>query len=53
MRGDKVTIEAGYKYYNRDLREIIDTAILFQGYISKVNSKIPIELELEDNMWKL
>lgn len=51
LRGDKVQIEAGYKYYNKTGREILDTAILFDGYISKVHSKIPIELELEDNMW--
>lgn len=51
LRGDKVQIDAGYKYYNKTGREILDTAILFDGYISKVHSKIPIELELEDNMW--
>lgn len=53
LRGDKVSIEAGYKYYNKTGREILDTEIMFTGYISKVNSKIPIELELEDNMWLL
>lgn len=53
LRGDKVTINAGYKYYNKAHREIEDTAQYFSGYITKVNSKIPIELELEDNMWKL
>ena len=51
LRGDKVSIEAGYKYFNKTGREVIDTDIMFTGYISKVNSKIPIELELEDNMW--
>lgn len=51
LRGDKVTIEAGYKYFNRTDREILDTAIMFTGYVTKVGSKIPIELELEDNMW--
>ena len=53
LRGDKVQIEAGYKYYNRTGREILDTEIMFTGYVSKVNSKIPIELELEDSMWLL
>lgn len=53
LRGDAVTIEAGYKYFNNANREITDTSILFTGYVSKVLSKIPIELELEDNMWKL
>lgn len=53
MRGDRVTIEAGYKYINEQNREVLDTAQMFRGFISKVHSKIPIELELEDNMWKL
>ena len=53
LRGDKVSIEAGYKYYNKTGREVLDTEIMFTGYISKVNSKIPIELELEDSMWLL
>ena len=51
LRGDKVQIEAGYKYFNKTGREVIDTGIMFTGYISKVHSKIPIELELQDNMW--
>lgn len=53
LRGDKVSIEAGYKYYNKTGREILDTEIMFTGYISKVNSKIPVEMELEDSMWLL
>lgn len=53
LRGDKVQIEAGYKYYNKTGREVLDTEIMFTGYISKVGSKIPIELELEDSMWLL
>ena len=53
LRGDRVVIQAGYTYYNREGREITDTSEMFRGYISKVHSKIPIELDLEDNMWKL
>lgn len=53
MRGDKVKIEAGYKYFNQQQIEITDTSVLFEGYISKVGSKIPIELDIEDNMWIL
>lgn len=53
LRGDKVFLTAGYKYYDRLGNEVIDDAIIFQGFISKVHSQIPIELELEDNMWKL
>jgi hypothetical protein len=53
LRGDKVTIEAGYKYFDGAGAEKSDTSIMFEGYISKVTSKKPIELECEDNMWKL
>lgn len=53
LRGDKVQVEAGYKYYNKTGREVIDTEIMFTGYVTKVGSKIPIELEMEDSMWLL
>ncbi|HEY4063205.1 MAG TPA: hypothetical protein VGM30_14965 [Puia sp.] len=53
LRGDKISIEAGYKYFNKSHQEVTDTAIMFQGYITKVSSKIPMEMELEDNMWLL
>lgn len=53
LRGDKITVVAGYRYYNAAHREIEDTAQFFSGYITKVNSKIPIQLDLEDNMWLL
>lgn len=53
LRGDRISIIAGYKYYNKAHREIEDTATYFTGFVTKVNSKIPIELELEDNMWLL
>ena len=53
LRGDKVSIVAGYKYFNNAHREIEETAQFFNGYISKVGSKSPIELELENNMWVL
>jgi hypothetical protein len=53
LRGDKIKIVAGYKYFDKAGREITDTATMFEGYISKVGSKIPIECELEDNMWLL
>ena len=43
LRGDKVTIVAGYKYYNNEHREIEETAQFFSGYISKVGSKKPID----------
>lgn len=53
LRGDKVTITAGYKYFDKNRREIEDISPMFAGFITKVGSKIPIELELEDNMWLL
>ncbi|HEV9037595.1 MAG TPA: hypothetical protein VGQ51_13265, partial [Puia sp.] len=51
LRGDAVTIASGYKYFTTGNRELTDTSTMFTGYISKVRSKIPIEIELEDNMW--
>jgi len=53
LRGDKITITAGYKYFNKDHREVEDVSTIHTGFITKVGSKIPIELEIEDNMWKL
>lgn len=53
LRGDTVKIEAGYRYFNQSGSEVTDTSVMFTGYISKVSSKKPINLELEDNMWKL
>ena len=43
-RGDSVTIDIGY-YPNMQRR--------FTGYISKVNSTLPITIECEDQMWAL
>ncbi len=53
LRGDQVTVQAGYKYLNAAGQSVNDIATLFKGYISKVGSKIPIECEIEDNMWLL
>lgn len=54
LRGDKVTLNAGYKYRTPSMvRAVDDTALLFEGYVSKVHSKIPIEFDIEDNMWLL
>lgn len=60
LRGDKVTIRFGYRYY-RNGNEVLDLPAdsknqplyQFQGYITEVGSKKPIELKCEDNMWKL
>lgn len=53
LRGDKITISGGYKYFNTQGKEIVDVSKFFEGYISKVTSKKPFVLECEDNMWKL
>ena len=43
-RGDKVTIDLGYDYnFQR----------VFEGYVSKVHPKTPLEIECEDAMWLL
>jgi hypothetical protein len=43
-RGDQVKIEAGY-YPNK--------RVIFNGYISKIHAKIPVEIECEDRMFLL
>lgn len=53
LRGDKVLLTAGYKYYDKAGVEVVEDSVIFDGFISKVHSQIPIELELEDNMWLL
>ncbi|MCC8426578.1 hypothetical protein [Mucilaginibacter sp. UR6-11] len=52
LRGDQVTVIAGYKYKLGN-QNFVDTATIFEGYISRVSSKKPFVLECEDNMWKL
>ena len=52
LRGDHVTIEAGYRYFLAG-KEVTQTTVIFTGYISKVTSKKPLEFLVEDNMWKL
>ena len=56
LKGDKVNIAFGYRYYkdqNNLVNEKEETAIIFEGYITEVTSKKPIELKCEDNMYKL
>lgn len=53
LKGDRVHIESGYKYYNIQGAEVLEKTTLFDGWISQVHSKIPITLDVEDNMWKL
>ncbi len=58
MRGDKITIAAGYKYPSFEKANgtyVYATTInrIFTGFISAVDAKIPVKLSCEDNMWKL
>lgn len=53
LKGDSIRIEAGYRYYDKLGNEINNYNVLFQGYISRVDSKTPVKLYCEDNMWQL
>lgn len=53
LRGDKVTLQAGYWYNNEQGQQVQQVSLLFTGYISKVHSKMPITLECENEAWIL
>lgn len=55
LRGDKVSLIGGYKYFasKNAARETTTTNSILTGYVSRVSSAIPIEIEIEDNMWLL
>lgn len=54
LRGDKISVYLGYNYQPTQGGDYVDQLNLeFQGYITKVNPKIPMEIECEDNMWLL
>ncbi len=53
LRGDAIKISAGYIHKDAAGREVREMPEYFTGYITKVGSKIPIELELQDNMYLL
>ncbi len=54
LRGDKITIEAIYWYEGLDGSEVTpDYITLFKGYITKINPRMPVEIECEDNMFLL
>ena len=50
-RGDALTVSYGYYRYDKRGNETLEVATVFQGFISKVESKKPIVLDCEDNMW--
>jgi len=58
LRGDKITISAGYSYISRvnadgSLTYSTVTNTIFSGFISSIESKSTIKLHCEDNMWLL
>ena len=53
LRGDKIEVQAGYIFIDVNGQEQDDANILFSGYVSKVQNKMPIEIECEDNMYAL
>jgi hypothetical protein len=55
LKGDKLTINFGYRYQDKLGNEKLELPKypIFEGYITDVGSKKPIELKCEDNMWKL
>ena len=59
MRGDKVTLDYGYRYFKGN-KEVFEGTFdsnkgehLCSGWISEVTSKKPIEFKVEDNFYKL
>lgn len=55
MRGDIITISLGYYNDNMDGTETLEMpdAPQFEGYITKISNRNPIEIMCEDEMWKL
>lgn len=54
MRGDKVKIECFYIYWDENLNEKqTEKRTVFDGYITKINAKTPVEIDIEDNMYLL
>ena len=54
LRGDTITLDDGYQFWDKNLN--LQPAVMqriITGYIAQVKSKQPIELDIEDNMWKL
>jgi hypothetical protein len=57
MRGDRIEIYLGYWIYNHNTgEEELDLDLVnpqFSGYINKISARVPVEIECEDEMWKL
>jgi hypothetical protein len=59
MRGDRVIVDYGYRFFlkGKEIKEGTfdekSNSHLFDGWVSQVTSKKPIEFKFEDNFWKL
>lgn len=53
MRGDTITIDWGYIYYDRLGNELSLTVRVFEGFVSAVTIKKPFVLNIENNMYVL
>lgn len=53
LRGDAVTIQWGYIYYDNQGNELNPMFEVFKGFIAGVGAKKPFVLKLEDNMYQL
>lgn len=55
LRGDKISIAVGYWIDDMKGGEqlVMPTVPQFVGYITKIKNRAPIEIECEDEMWKL
>jgi len=52
LRGDRISVQLGY-YYNPGNGYITQLNEEFNGFITKINPKMPMEIECEDMMWLL
>lgn len=54
MRGDTVSISNGYRFKNQSgVESTTGLKEIFKGFVSKVISSVPIEIECEDNFYLL
>ena len=53
LRGDRISINLGYYYNPNGTGNAPTMNEEFNGFITRINPKMPIEIECEDNMWLL
>ena len=53
LRGDKIKVELGYMYPTPTNPEIKELNTCFDGYITRINPRIPIVIWCEDRMYQL